>query len=140
MSKKFKSAEMWDQRFDSAEYLYGTEPNDFLKTNNKLIPKGKVLCICEGEGRNSVFLAKQGYKITALDYSSTGLKKTEKLAKESKVEINLIHTDITEYDFEQNTWQGVVSIFFHIDKTRRKKIHQDCVHALAANGVIHLIS
>ena len=138
MSKKIKSAEMWDQRFDSPEYLYGTEPNDFLKSNSKLIPTGKVLCIGEGEGRNSVFLAKQGYKVTAIDYSLTGLKKTEKLTKENQVEVELIHADITEYNLEQNTWQGIVSIFCHIDKVSREKVHKNCVNALAENGVFLL--
>ena len=138
MSKKIKSAEMWDQRFDSPEYLYGTEPNVFLKCNYKLIPTGKVLYIGEGEGRNSVFLAKQGYQVTALDYSSSGLKKTEKLAKENQVEVELIHADITEYKLKQNTWQGIVSIYCHIDKVNREKVHKNCVNALAENGVFLL--
>jgi len=138
MSKKIKSAEMWDQRFASPEYLYGTEPNHFLKSNSKLIPKSKVMCIGEGEGRNSVFLAKQDYNVTAIDYSLTGLKKTEKLAKENKIEVELIHADITEYNFEKNKWQGIVSIFCHIDKISREKLHKNCVNALVENGVFLL--
>ena len=138
MNPKIKSAEMWDQRFESLEYLYGIDPNDFLKTNYKLIPKGKVLCIGEGEGRNSVFLAKQGYQVTALDYSVTGLKKTENLAKENLVEVELIHADITEYDFSDKKWQGIVSIFCHIHKDFRAEVHRKCKEALTKNGVFLL--
>jgi 2-polyprenyl-3-methyl-5-hydroxy-6-metoxy-1,4-benzoquinol methylase len=138
MKNKIKSAEMWDERFDSEEYRYGKEANDFLKSNFQEITKGKVLCIGEGEGRNSVFLAKQGYIVTALDYSSTGLKKVEKLALENKVEVELIHADITKYNFEQNVWQGIVSIFCHIDEFSRKEVHKNCVTALSTNGVFLL--
>lgn len=96
------------------------------------------MCIGEGEGRNSVFLAKQGYSVTALDFSISGLKKTEKLAKENGVEIALIHADVTKYKFEQNYWQGIVSIFCHFDKHSREKVHSNCVGALAQNGVFLL--
>lgn len=134
MNTKIKSAEMWDTRFDSSEYIYGKEPNDFLKSNFQRLPKGKVLCIGEGEGRNSVFLAKQGYKVTGLDFSLTGLRKTEKLAEENQVEIELIHTDITQYNFQQNKWQGVVSIYCHIHKDYRVNVHKNCVEALTKDG------
>jgi SAM-dependent methyltransferase len=134
MNQKIKSAEMWDQRFGSPEYLYGKQPNDFLKSNYKLIPNGKVLCIGEGEGRNSVFLARQGYQVTALDYSVAGLNKTETLAKENHVEIELIHADLTTYDSSDNVWQGIVSIFCHIHKNLRHVVHQNCFNSLKEGG------
>ena len=66
---------MWDKRYDTEEYIYGTEPNDFLKANYATLPKPKILSLAEGEGRNAVFLAKQGFKVTAVDSSSIGLAK-----------------------------------------------------------------
>lgn len=138
MKNKIKTAEMWDNRFNRKEYLYGKKANDFLKSNYQHIPQGNVLCIGEGEGRNSVFLAGKGYNVTALDYSLIGLKKTEKLAKENKVDIRLIHTDITYYEFEENYWQGIVSIFCHLDVSNREKVHNRCVRALAHRGVFLL--
>ena len=138
MDNKIKSAEMWDERFASLEYKYGKEPNDFLKSNFQEIPKGKVLCIGEGEGRNAVYLAKKKYKVTALDYSIEGLKKTEKLAKENSVEVELIHADLAGYNFEQKRWQGIVSIFCHLDKINREKVHEECVNALSTNGIFLL--
>jgi len=138
MNNKIKSAEMWDERFSSSEYKYGKDANEFIRSNFHLIPKGKVLSIGEGEGRNSVFLAQQGFKVTALDYSTEGLKKTEKLAKENSAEVELIHADVTEYNFEQNDWQGIVSIFCHLDKYNREKVHKECVNALSTNGIFLL--
>lgn len=138
MNKKFKSAEKWDQRFDSDEYKYGKDPNEFLKNNFTVIPKGNVLCVGEGEGRNAVFLAKNGYHVTALDYSITGLKKVEVLAKENNVDIELIHSDVTKYNFKHNQWHGVISIFCHIHKDFRKNLNQNCVKSLLTNGIFFL--
>ena len=64
---------MWDERYSAEEYAYGTEPNDFLAEYHHLIPSGKILCLADGEGRNAVYLARQGYEVTAVDSSAVGL-------------------------------------------------------------------
>lgn len=89
---------MWDERYSTDEYVYGIEPNDFLKANYSSIPKGKVLCLAEGEGRNAVFLAELGYSVTAVDSSSVGLKKAEKLAHMRGVQLECIHGDLEHYE------------------------------------------
>ncbi|MDA8621947.1 methyltransferase domain-containing protein [Psychrosphaera sp.] len=93
---------MWDNEYDTDEYVYGKLPNDFLKSHYNSIPKGKVLLLAEGEGRNAVFLAKLGYSVTAVDISSVGLKKAEKLAKENNVIIETICADLEVFDREVN--------------------------------------
>lgn len=70
---------MWDERYSAEEYAYGTTPNEFLVEKVGCIPKGKVLSLAEGEGRNAVFLAKQGYAVTAVDASLVGLNKAKKI-------------------------------------------------------------
>lgn len=129
---------MWDQRYGGPDYAYGKNPNDFLKSMVHIIPKGKVFCLGEGEGRNAVFLAQLGYEVTALDYSSAGLLKTRQLASENKVKINVIQTDVTHYQFEKAHWQGIISIFFHIPKKERKALHRKCINALAKGGIFIL--
>ncbi len=53
---------MWDQRYDQHDYFYGTEPNDFLRAMAVQLPTGgRLLCLAEGEGRNAVWLAAQGF-------------------------------------------------------------------------------
>ncbi len=80
---------MWDERYSAEEYAYGTKPNQFLEEHVNQIPKGKVLSLAEGEGRNAVFLAKQGYSVTAVDASIVGLNKARKLAEENSVVLSL---------------------------------------------------
>lgn len=129
---------MWDERYESDEYAYGTEPNDFLAKNYHDIPKGKVLNLAEGEGRNAVFLAKKGYSVTAVDASKVGLKKAENLAKENNVEIELIHADLTEFDIKENTWDGIISIFCPLPQAIRRNVHQRAVMGLKLDGVFLL--
>ncbi|MEI6234978.1 MAG: class I SAM-dependent methyltransferase [Planctomycetota bacterium] len=126
---------MWNERFSATEYAYGKAPNTFLAENVAAIPKGKVLSIAEGEGRNAVFLAKQGYTVTAVDASHAGLEKAKKLADENGVSIELIHADLADFDFGESTWDGIVSIFCPLPSELRKSVHQKIIAALKPHGV-----
>jgi SAM-dependent methyltransferase len=129
---------MWDERYSAEEYVYGTNPNNFLEANVSSIPKGKVLSLAEGEGRNAVFLAKQGYSVTAVDASLVGLNKARKLAEENGVIVEFIHTDLAEYDLGENKWDGSVSIFCPLPSSIRKQLHKKVEAALKRNGVFLL--
>jgi SAM-dependent methyltransferase len=129
---------MWDERYSAEEYAYGTNPNNFLEANVSSIPKGKVLSLAEGEGRNAVFLAKQGYSVTAVDSSLVGLNKARKLAEENGVIVEFIHTDLAEYDLGDNKWDGIVSIFCPLPSSIRKQLHKKVEAALKRNGVFLL--
>jgi SAM-dependent methyltransferase len=129
---------MWDERYSAQEYAYGTNPNKFLEANVSSIPKGKVLSLAEGEGRNAVFLAKQGYSVTAVDSSLVGLNKARKLAEENGVIVEFIHTDLAEYDLGENKWDGIVSIFCPLPSSIRKQLHKKVEAALKRNGVFLL--
>lgn len=126
---------MWDERYNSDEYAYGKEPNQFLADNYQSIPKGVVLSLAEGEGRNAVFLAKQGYSVTAVDGSAVGLRKAERLAKENGVEINLIYADLAEFEIGESCWDGIVSIFCPLPFAQRISMHKKVVAGLRPGGV-----
>lgn len=126
---------MWDERYSTEEYAYGTKANAFLKSHANSLPKGKVLSLAEGEGRNAVFLAKAGYQVTAVDGSAVGLAKAEKLAKQNDVELELIHADLTQFDMGENAWHGIISIFFPLSAEFRKPLHSKVMRALKPGGV-----
>lgn len=129
---------MWDERYSTEDYAYGTSPNRFLEENFNIIPKGKVLSLAEGEGRNAVFLAKQGYSVTAVDASLVGLEKAGKLARDNGVVIECIHADLEEYVIGENKWDGIVSIFCPLPSSIRKGLHKKVVAGLKSNGVLLL--
>lgn len=132
------SKSMWDDEYNTNEYMYGKEPNDFLKDNYSAIPKGKVLLIAEGEGRNAVFLAKLGYQVTAVDISSVGLEKASKLATESGVEIKTVCEDLQTFDLGNKKWEGVISISCHLPPDLRKDLSKRIESALKPNGVFFM--
>ncbi|HSP22089.1 MAG TPA: class I SAM-dependent methyltransferase [Planococcus sp. (in: firmicutes)] len=110
----------WNERYDVEKYLYGTEPNVFLKDiQTAVLTSGKVLSIAEGEGRNAVFLAEQGLDVTAWDFAESGLLKVEKLADEHGVHVNTELIDLAEADWQQNQWDGIVCIYGHFPKEVR---------------------
>ena len=129
---------MWDERYSAEEYAYGTAPNEFLLENFSCIPKGKVLSLAEGEGRNAVFLAKQGYAVTAVDSSLVGLNKARKLAQENGVTVEFIHADLADYDLGENKWDGIVSIFCPLPSSLRKEVYKKVVTGLKPKAVFLL--
>jgi 2-polyprenyl-3-methyl-5-hydroxy-6-metoxy-1,4-benzoquinol methylase len=126
---------MWDQRYDADAYAYGTEANAFLREYYHHIPKGRVLSIGEGEGRNAVFLAKHGYDVTAVDGSEVGLKKALKLARENNVSINIECADLNDYDLGIERWDGIISIFVPLPSKLRRDVYRKTETALKPGGV-----
>ena len=129
---------MWDERYSDAEYAYGKIANDFLQQMVTRIPPGRVLCLAEGEGRNAVFLAQQGYDVVAVDASGVGLKKAQALANECGVKIQTIHADLKDFNIEPDAWQGIVSIFCHVPPAIRSQLHKQVVNGLVKGGVLIL--
>jgi SAM-dependent methyltransferase len=129
---------MWDQRYSSDTYVYGTEPNGFLVTAAARLPPGKVLCLGEGEGRNAVWLAARGHEVTAVDSSGVGLAKARRLAAERGVRITTVHADLAAFDIEPGAWDGIVSIFCHLPPVLRADVHRRCVAGLRPGGVLLL--
>ena len=129
---------IWDERYSEKEYVYGTEPNAFLSSAVKYLPAGKVLCVAEGEGRNAVFLAEQGYQVVAVDSSSVGLDKAQQLAQSRKVKIETVVADLADFYIEPESLMGVVSIFCHLPPPLRLSLHQNIVKGLQPGGVLVL--
>ena len=130
--------EYWNNRFNTAEYVFGKEPNEFLKEEiNKLSP-GKALFIAAGEGRNAVYAAKQGWQVDAIDYSETAKEKALKLAVENQVNINYQIIDIFDYSFPSNTYDAIVSIHFHCREQIRDEFNKKIISALKPQGKVIL--
>lgn len=129
---------MWDQRYDTAEYVYGTDPNDFLANVIAEMPKGRTLCLAEGEGRNAVFLAEHGHQVVAVDASRVGLQKASQLAKERGVQITTVIADLAEFEIEPDSWNAIVSIFAHVPPAIRRPLHKRVVEGLKSGGMLVL--
>ena len=128
----------WDERYAGEGHAFGTEPNDFLRQEAHRIPPGRVLCIGEGEGRNSTYLAEQEYEVVGVDRSQVGMDKAQALAQERGVFVETVVSSIEDFDLTEEEWQGIVSIFFHVSPELRKKVNRSVVLGLAPGGVLIL--
>ena len=106
------SADFWNERYSTADYIFGTAPNVFLASQAGLIRPGMhALAIADGEGRNGVWLAEQGVKVHAIDVSPVALEKARKLATERGVTLEFEQADVLNWDWPQATYDLVAAIF-----------------------------
>ena len=125
----------WDERYSAGEYVYGQEPNDFLVSVAGRIPRGRVLSLADGQGRNGVYLAGLGHQVTGVDSSAIGLEMARQLALERGVRIETIVADLAAFDLGRECWDGIVSIFCHLPPPVRKDLLRRVVDGLRPGGV-----
>ena len=125
----------WDQKYDMPDYKYGKQPNRFLSEQTvRLSPNSQVLLPGDGEGRNSVWLAGQGHRVTALDSSALGLDKTRRLALEKNVQLDIILADLEHWAPEPASFDAVVLTYVHLPPRWRALAHQRLVLGLRPGG------
>lgn len=132
-----KLADFWNQRYGKEEFAYGTAPNDFLvEFANRIPPRGSVLCLADGEGRNGAWLAAQGHAVTSVDIAGEGMAKARRLAAEQGVVLTTHIADLASYDLGMQAWDGIVSIFMHLPPKLRRDVFARSVAALRPGGVV----
>ena len=128
--------DFWNERYAAKTYAYGTKPNQYLKEILPLLPKGKLLFVAEGEGRNAVFAAKNGFEVSAFDYSESGKQKAWQLAEENGVTIDYLVSDVLALPYEQESFDALIFIFAHFPAEIRKEAHLKLLHLLKPRGKI----
>ncbi len=103
---------MWNDRYAKPGYLFGTEPARFLSDHKGYLKAGHTaLAIADGEGRNSVFMAGQGVRVTAMDSADVAVKKARALAQAAGVEVDFNVADIDKWDWRAEAYDIVVGVF-----------------------------
>lgn len=129
-------AAIWDERYSEHELAYGDEPNDFLREQVATLTKGDCLCIAEGQGRNAVWLAGQGFTVTAMDQSPVGMARAHELAAGRGVSITTEVGDLAAYDLGDGRWDCIVATFVHLPPDLRRDVHRRIVTALRPGGTV----
>ncbi|HEY0822455.1 MAG TPA: class I SAM-dependent methyltransferase [Ramlibacter sp.] len=130
----------WNRRFSETGYLFGTEPNGWLHDHADLLQAGqRVLCVADGEGRNSVFLAQRGLTVDAFDISEVGVRKARDFARITGVKVNFAVADIAQLQWPQSLYDGVAAIFIQFaDPELRARIFQGILRCLKPGGILIL--
>ncbi len=130
--------ERWDTRFAGDDYHFGTTPNRFLASQAQLLKPGTTaLCVADGEGRNSVWLAEQGLRVTAFDFSPVAVEKARRLAATKGVVVEHQLADINAWDWTAGRFDLVAAIFIQFaSPEERERIFAGIMHSLAPGGLL----
>ena len=104
---------IWDSFYKNKNNVYGKEPVSFLRDHLKEIPKGLAFVPAMGEGRNAIFLAKNGFTVEGNDISEVAIDKTLAEAKLQKVKIKTTLGDLNQYHFRENTFDLIVVSLYY---------------------------
>src|SRR3954468_19817688 len=130
----------WNRRFAQPGYLFGTEPNRWLHEQADVWQAGqRVLCVADGEGRNSVWLAQRGLTVDAFDLSEVAVRKARDFARITGVRVNFAVADIAQLQWPKGLYDGVVAIFIQFaDPELRSRIFAGMVRSLKPGGFVVL--
>lgn len=124
----------WDRRYDTADYVWHTEPNQFLPGLIADAPVGRALDLACGEGRNAVWLARQGWSVTAVDFSAVGIEKGRRLATESGVAVEWVVADVTTWPGRAGSYDLVIIFYVQLPAPQRAAMLATAAGAVAAGG------
>lgn len=128
----------WNNRYDTSEYVFGQAPAFYLPLKAKHLAPGRALCVADGEGRNGVWLAEQGFDVVSLDFSANAQAKAAALAQARGVKLELIEADVHAWNYPTEAFDLVVDIYSQFSTpAQRPGKWQGMVKALKPGG--HLI-
>ena len=131
--------ERWETRFRAPGYLFGKEPNAFLKSQAHRLRGGAALSVADGEGRNGVWLAEQGLDVLAIDFSPTALEKSRRLAAERGVQLRTEVADVTDWQWPTDAYDVIAAIFIQfVTPSERAALFANIKRALKPGGLFVL--
>jgi SAM-dependent methyltransferase len=129
--------DMWDKRFSTPNYVFGEEPNAFLVSQAARLGQGHALALADGEGRNSVWLAKQGFTVDAFDFSKPAVAKAHDLADKHQVYVNLTCSPWQSFEWKPSHYDLVAGIFFQFaTPDERDLLFEKIIHSLKSGGIL----
>lgn len=131
-------ADFWNDRYSSDDFVYGTNPNAFFKDELTKLKSGHILLLGEGEGRNAIHAAKNGWTVDAVDFSNVAKDKALKYAEGNSVSINYELADLSKYTPRVNYYDAAGIIFAHLDPMIRSIVHSRVAASLKPGGTLIL--
>lgn len=129
--------EFWDSRYQAEAFAYGMDPSKHLVNMLPSVPQnGKILFVAEGEGRNAVFAAKQGYDVFAFDLSEEGKKKALQLAEKHDVQMQYTVCGVEQANYPDASFDAIVMVYAHFPKEMRQTYHEKIVKWLKPGGLL----
>lgn len=129
--------DMWNKRFSTPDYVFGEEANAFLVSQAALLGTGHALALADGEGRNSVWLAQQGFSVDAFDFSAPAVEKAKALAAKHHVQVNFSCSDWQSFNWQVAHYELVAGVFFQFaTPAERAELFEKIKHSLKPGGTV----
>ncbi|MGD1011615.1 MAG: class I SAM-dependent methyltransferase [Acidimicrobiales bacterium] len=131
--------EHWDERYGTEELVWKAEPNRFLVEELQSLAPGRALDIACGEGRNSLWLASRGWRVTGIDFSAVGLAKARQMAAARQVEVTFIEADVLDWEPPEASFDLVVLFYLHLPSEQRRRVLANAATSLAVGGTALIV-
>lgn len=129
----------WDQRYAASDLVWSAEPNRFLVEEASALVPGQALDLGAGEGRNAIWLAERGWRVTAVDVSGVGLEKAGRLAARRGVPLELVRADLLDYEPPASAFDLVILFYVHLPAGERRVALARAGAALAPGGTLLVV-
>lgn len=133
----------WDARYAGQELVWSAEPNRFVEEECRPLPPGRALDLAAGEGRNAIWLAGLGWKVTAVDFSSVALDKGRRLAEhqggEAAGSITWVCADARSWEPPAGAFDLVLVSYLHLPALERRQVLHHAVAALSPGGLLLIV-
>ena len=126
----------WDERYGQEEYVYGEDPNDWFRICLANLSPGRILLPAEGEGRNAVHAAREGWTVHAFDYSRSGQQKALQLAARHGVTIDYQLQDAAAVQPEPQSYDALALIYAHFPEDQRRTLFSPWQAGLKPGGIL----
>jgi len=126
----------WNDRYSTNEFAYGEQPNNYLKEQLTPLDTGTILFPAEGEGRNAVFAAKLGWKVSAFDISTEGKSKAVQLAIHNQVSIDYQVGELQDLNYKAGQFDAIALIYAHFPSSIKSIYHKTLSHYLCKGGLV----
>jgi 2-polyprenyl-3-methyl-5-hydroxy-6-metoxy-1,4-benzoquinol methylase len=133
------SREQWDERYGTDDLIWRAEPNRFLVDELDGIAPGRALDVACGEGRNALWLAAKGWRVTAVDFSRAALAKGRRIASEKGLEVEYVEADVVEWPPPLGQFDAVVLMYLHLRAPERRQVLSHAKAALAPGGLLLVV-
>lgn len=130
----------WDERYASAPDLVWTaEPNRFVVEEVAGLSPGRAIDLAAGEGRNAVWLAQQGWEVTAVDFSAVAIERGRELARQRDVNVDWQVADVTEYQPPADGFDLVLIAYLHLPAAEIATVLSHARDAVRAGGRVLVV-
>jgi SAM-dependent methyltransferase len=129
----------WDERYGGQDLLWRADPNRFLVEEVDGMRPGTALDLACGEGRNAIWLAAKGWKVTAVDFSPVGLAKGRRLAEERSVDVQWEEADLLEWTPPSAMFDLVIAFYLQLPAEPRRLVARRAAEALAPGGTLVIV-